>query len=171
MAFSAVKGAFGSVSMERLTAKLQQTGLHADIVGFLSSWLADRTSKVVVGGFTSCAEPLTDSVFQGTVLGPPLWNTFFADSTRPLTKKGFASTAFADDLNAWKAYRLDKASATPLEHPLVELREVQSYTNGALRTRSFLNLRRNRSIFYTALSTRVTTSKSYAASSTPNCAC
>ena len=123
---SDVKGAFDRVAMERLTAKLQQTGLHADIVGFLSSWLADRTSKVVVGGFTSCAEPLTDSVFQGTVLGPPLWNTFFADSTRPLTKKGFASTAFADDLNAWKAYRLDRASATPLEHPLVELREVQS---------------------------------------------
>ena len=76
-----VKGAFDRVVLERLTAKLQQTGLHADIVGFLSSWLADRNSKVVVGGFTSCAEPLTDSVFQGTVLGPPLWNTFFADST------------------------------------------------------------------------------------------
>ena len=63
---------------------------------------------------------------QGTVLGPLLWNTFFADSTRPVTKMGFASTAFADDLNVWKAFRLDRASATPLEHPLGELREAQS---------------------------------------------
>ena len=119
---SDVKGAFDRVSAGRLTAKLTKTGLHADVVGFLASWLSDRTSKVVVGGRASGAEPLTDSVFQGTVLGPPLWNGFFADSIRPLVKKGFASTAFADDLNAWKAFRVDRASATPLERFLMELR-------------------------------------------------
>ena len=123
---SDVKGAFDRVSAGRLTAKLTKTGLHADVVGFLASWLSDRTSKVVVGGRASGAEPLTDSVFQGTVLGPPLWNGFFADSIRPLVKKGFASTAFADDLNAWKAFRVDRASATPLERLLMELREVQT---------------------------------------------
>ena len=90
---SDVKGAFDRVAAERLTAKLTQTGLHADVVGFLASWLFDSTSKVVVGGRTPGAEPLTDSVFQGTVLGPPLWNASFADSNRPLTKTGFASTA------------------------------------------------------------------------------
>ena len=62
---SDVKGAFDRVSAGRLTAKLAKTGLHADVVGFLASWLSDRTSKVVVGGRASGAEPLTDSVFQG----------------------------------------------------------------------------------------------------------
>ena len=82
--------------------------------------------KVMLGGRASSAEPLTNSVFQGTVLGPPLWNTFFADSNRPLTKKGFAATAFADDLNAWKAFRLDRAPATPFEGPLGELLAAQA---------------------------------------------
>ena len=95
-------------------------------MGFLASWFSDRTSKVVLGGRASSAEPLTNSVFQGTVLGTPLWNTFFADSSRPLTKKGFAATAFADDLNAWKAFRLNRESATPFEGPLRELVAAQA---------------------------------------------
>ena len=45
---SDVKGAFDRVARERLTGKLAQSGLHADAVGFLASWLADRTSKVVL---------------------------------------------------------------------------------------------------------------------------
>ena len=80
----------------------------------------------MLGGHTSSAEPLTDSVFQGTVLGPPLWNIFFADANRPLTKKGFSSTAFADDLNAWKAFRLDRSAATPFAEPLNQLLAVQA---------------------------------------------
>ena len=123
---SDVKGAFDRVACELLTGKLALTGLHADAVGFLASWLADRISKVVLGGHTSSAEPLTDSVFQGTVLGPPLWNIFFADANRPLTKKGFSSTAFADDLNAWKAFRLDRSAATPFAEPLNQLLAVQA---------------------------------------------
>ena len=51
-------------------------------MGFLAGWLADRTSQVVLGGVASSAEPLADSVFQGTVLGPPLWNVYFADARR-----------------------------------------------------------------------------------------
>ena len=123
---SDVKGAFDRVACELLTGKLALTGLHADAVGFLASWLADRISKVVLGGYTSSAEPLKDSVFQGTVLGPPLWNTFFADANRPLTKKGFSSTAFADDLNAWKAFRLDRSAANPLSEPLNQLLAAQA---------------------------------------------
>ena len=71
---SDVSGAFDRVSGARLTKKLTATGLHPDIIGFLASWLADRTSQVVLGGAASLAEVLADSVFQGTVLGPPLWN-------------------------------------------------------------------------------------------------
>ncbi len=122
---SDVSGAFDRVSRERLCLKLQKTGLHPDAVGFLESWLEDRSSQVVLGGTASEAEPLTDSVFQGTVPGPPLWNTFFADSYRALKRKDFLETVFADDLNSWKALLLDKHDAAPFPGALLDLREAQ----------------------------------------------
>ena len=54
--------------------KLRASGLHPQVVAFLESWLQDRVSQVVVGGARSPEEQLADSVFQGTVLGPVLWN-------------------------------------------------------------------------------------------------
>ena len=122
---SDVSGAFDRVSQERLGDKLETLGLHADALGFLKSWLDDRRSKVVLGGTCSLLEALTDSVFQGTVLGPPLWNTFFADSRRPLGKKGFTETTFADDLNAWKGFRLKRDAAESHKPALDELAAVQ----------------------------------------------
>ena len=47
---------------------------------------------------------LSRPVFQGTVWGPPLWNTHYADSKRPIRKSGFQEIVFADDLNAWKKF-------------------------------------------------------------------
>ena len=122
---SDVSGAFDRVSKERLGAKLDTLGLHEDALGFLKSWLDDRLSQVVLGGSASLLEALTDSVFQGTVLGPPLWNVFFADSRRPLHNKGFTETTFADDLNAWKGFRLRRDVEAPHQPALDELAEVQ----------------------------------------------
>ena len=47
---------------------------------FFKSWLEDSVSQVVVGGARSPEEQLADSVFQGTVLGPVLWNLFYEDA-------------------------------------------------------------------------------------------
>ncbi len=102
---SDVSGAFDRVSRDRLCAKLRTLGLHRDVLGFLSSWLEERASTVVLGGRNSELEALLDSVYQGTVLGSPLWNVFYADSSKPLRKCGYSETAFADDLNCWKAFR------------------------------------------------------------------
>ena len=41
-------------------------------------------------------------IFQGTVLGPPLWNLFFEDARIPIQKSSFKEIVFADDLNAYK---------------------------------------------------------------------
>ena len=76
---SDVSGAFDRVSRERLLQKIELTGLHADLAGFLASWLSDRASQVVLGGATSAAEVLANIAFQRTVLGPQLWNAFFGD--------------------------------------------------------------------------------------------
>ena len=65
-------------------------------------------------------------VFQGTVLGSPLWNMFFADSRRALALQHFLETVFADDLNAWRAFLLGKDATSPHDHALSELHAVQA---------------------------------------------
>ena len=47
---------------------------------------------------------LDDSVFQGTVLGPPLWNSFFKDVATPASSSGGSEAVFADDLNVFKLF-------------------------------------------------------------------
>ena len=47
-------------------------------------------------------------VYQGPVLGPPLWNIYYEDASMPIQKNDFEETVFADDLNAFKDYELLK---------------------------------------------------------------
>ena len=47
---------------------------------------------------------LANSDYQGTVLGPFLWNVFYSDSKAPVKKCGYTEAAFADDLNCWEAF-------------------------------------------------------------------
>ena len=51
-----------------------------------------------------------DQVYQGTVLGPVLWNTFFADVAGEASKDGGQEAMFADDLNVFKRYTLDTSN-------------------------------------------------------------
>ena len=72
--WSDVARAFNRVDKNRLRAKLSATGLHPKVVNLLANWLGDLIVSVVVSGEASPVEPFTNFVFQGTVLGPPLWN-------------------------------------------------------------------------------------------------
>ena len=47
---------------------------------------------------------LEDSVFQDTVLGPPLWNSFFSDVAAPAKASDGKEAVFADDLNVFKQF-------------------------------------------------------------------
>ena len=76
---SDIKGAFDRVKTEVLIQKCWHYGVPARAIAFLEVYLAERSAKVVVGGSFSEAFPLKNQVFQGTVLGPKLWNIFFAD--------------------------------------------------------------------------------------------
>ena len=53
---------------------------------------------MVVGGTFSNEFDLINQVFQGTVLGPMLWNLFFEDAALPIRRSGFKEIVFADDL-------------------------------------------------------------------------
>lgn len=47
---------------------------------------------------------LQNMVYQGTVLGPPAWNIFFADVAKAVTACGFEEAVFADDPTAQKQF-------------------------------------------------------------------
>ena len=77
---SDIKGAFDRVRTVVLILKLWHYGLHEKAISFLEAYLAQRSAEVVVGGEFSDSFSLQDQVFQGTVLGPKLWNTFLLTS-------------------------------------------------------------------------------------------
>ncbi len=99
---SDVSGAFDRVCEERLGGKLERSGLHPRILKLLKSWLEPRSSAVVLDGCSSAPQVLQNSVYQGTVLGPPLWNVHYADSKLAVQAEGFSEVVFADDLNCSK---------------------------------------------------------------------
>ena len=101
---SDVSGAFDRVPSQRLMAKLRSKGVHKLLLDVLDSWLRDRSAVVVVDGALSAPAPLRNSVYQGTVLGPPLWNCYYEDARRAILQHGFLETIFADDLNAYKRF-------------------------------------------------------------------
>ena len=59
---------------------------------------------VIVDGQCSRPYTLSNSVFQGTVLGPPLWNVFYEDSQEAAHCNDFSARIFADDLNCFKLF-------------------------------------------------------------------
>ena len=108
---SDVSGAFDRVPAQRLVRKLRAKGLHPELVRLLSSWLSTRHARIVVDGQMSDECVLEDSVFQGTVLGPMLWNCFYEDARRAVNTLEFMETVFADDFNAYRTYHSTVPSA------------------------------------------------------------
>ena len=70
----------------------------------MDAYLSPRRGRVVVQGAVSHEIVLDDQVFQGTVLGPALWNTFFSDVAMPARSTGGREAMFADDLNVFQLF-------------------------------------------------------------------
>ena len=94
---SDISGAFDRVSKEIILSKLQGFGVGETCLRFLDSYLAPRVGNVVVQGSMSEDMIIDNSVFQGTVLGPPLWNSFFSDVNVPAQSAGGQGSMFADE--------------------------------------------------------------------------
>ena len=62
--------------------------------------------RVAVGGKFSRDMNIKDMVYQGTVLGPPLWNVYYADAALAVNLVGFLEIVFADDLTCFKHFGL-----------------------------------------------------------------
>ena len=114
---SDISGAFDRVFVRYMIAKLYVAGVGAKYLNFLEAYLAPRRGRVVVQGASSDDFVLDDMLFQGTVLGPCLWNTFFADVGIPARSTGGQEAMFADDLNMFQAFDL----STPLPDVISKL--------------------------------------------------
>ena len=120
---SDISGAFDRVERSRICRKLRAAGLNRKFLNFFMDFLDVREAVVVVNGSVSDKVLLQDMVFQGTVLGPYLWNVFFRDvSDAVASVDGLQDTKFADDLSASKEYPTTTDNVTILN----ELRQCQS---------------------------------------------
>jgi hypothetical protein len=122
---SDISGAFDKVSRCLLIGKLSQIGLPSTFLDFLNSYLLSREGFVRVEGALSEAMLLINMVFQGTVLGPSLWNAFFGDVATCVPQGEQQIKLFADDLTVMTH------APQLMNDQLIfdELREVQSRTH------------------------------------------
>ena len=79
---SDISGAFDRVFKPYLLAKLHRAGVGDEFLAFLSSYLSPRRGQIVVQGTHSDHFEIADSFYQGTMMGPPLWNIFVRTSMR-----------------------------------------------------------------------------------------
>ena len=119
---SDVSAAFDRVPVNRLLGKLIARGMHPRIIILLESWLGDREAVVVVKGAFSSNRVLANSVFQGTVWGPPLWKIFYQDARSAIIHQGFRDTVYADDLHAFRNFDLQQLNSEIFD----TMREVQA---------------------------------------------
>ena len=71
---------------------------------------------------------IDDSVFQGTVIGPPLWDTFFGDVSLSAASTGGQEAVFADDLNVFQIFDRLASQDTVLQKLSVCRERVHSWS-------------------------------------------
>ena len=119
---SDISGAFDRVDASRLLQKLRRLGVCKLLLDFFEDFLAPRLARVAVDGSLSLEFVLQNMIFQGTVLGPWLWNVYFADVHEAAERNGACERKFADDLSVSKDYARTVAN----EEVVGDLRASQS---------------------------------------------
>ncbi|XP_041978634.1 odorant receptor 30a-like [Aricia agestis] len=71
--------AFDRVDHLILLKKLQELGIHGDLLRWMESYLSNRSQAVVMGGYRSDYIEMPTGVPQGSHLGPLLYNAYLYD--------------------------------------------------------------------------------------------
>ena len=122
---SDISGAFDKVSRILLLGKLAQLGVPDMFLDFLNAYLLPREGLVRMESVLSESMVLANMVFQGTVLGPALWNAFFGDVAFFVPEGNQEINLFADDLTVDTYCPCN----TTDEIIISELQEVQQRTH------------------------------------------
>ena len=93
--------AFDKVPHKRLVYKTGKYGIKGNVLGWISSFLNNRTQCVVHNGCASSSHPVTSGIPQGSVLGPILFVLYINDLPDVVDKDSFAFL-FADDTKLFR---------------------------------------------------------------------
>ena len=99
--------AFDKVDHAGLLCKLDHYGIRNSLHFWISSFLSNRTQKVLLEGHDSTALPVLSGVPQGTVLGPLLFLIYINDMGENLTE-GTKLRLFADDSLLYREIKTKK---------------------------------------------------------------
>ena len=124
---SDISGAFDRVCKDYMMSKLFSAGVPDVFLNFLNAYLSPRIGYATVEGVFSDVFDLCDMVFQGTVLGPVLWNTFFGDVEHAARSGGGTEAVFADDLNVFRKFDLAVSNDVIIEEMKSTRSEVHKW--------------------------------------------
>ena len=93
--------AFDKVPHKRLIYKVSKYGIKGNILGWISSFLNERTQCVNMNGSISASAPVTSGIPQGSVLGPILFVIYINDLPEVIDKDSLAFL-FADDTKLFR---------------------------------------------------------------------
>lgn len=83
-----------------LLQKLYNAGIHGNLFRWFSSYIDNRTQKVVVSGYASAWNRVPSGVPQGSLLGPLMFNIFVNDIGMCFNTSKFL--LYADDMKIFK---------------------------------------------------------------------
>ena len=99
--------AFDKVPHKRLIYKTEKYGISGNVLGWIHSFLNNRTQRVIINNDPSSYAPVSSGIPQGSVLGPILFVLYINDLPEVVDKDSYVYL-FADDTKLFRKINNDK---------------------------------------------------------------